>query len=1527
MRKFCILAGLILFCHCSLPGKELVLENKHAAFHFSAENNYALSAIVNKATGRTVAMKMPRRGEGGLWRVRLLNDKGQTSLVYPSGPVESTIKNGHAEFLWKNRQLNGQQLNIRVTVSLPEDSGLARWNIEAEVSGKPADWIWSLDFPTLANIQSLGDDALLFPNIYGRIIRNPALRQFWGTSTHPGWCGMQFMAFYGSEQHKNLQYQEPSGRWMDGTHRGPADDETGLYISCDDPDHWRKEINAHGQNSTDAFTLELKHSPSFPYWPRDPARDAGKFTYRVPYDIKLGTFAGGAGKAVEIYRDEIKDRDFMARGPMRKPATGDGISPKLLASPLWRLTWDNPAESLQRVIDYYRMPMVFHRYGYTQNWFDYNFADFFPVVPFFREEQTILKRMGMISMPYTNSISWDTNTPSYARLGMDESATIAPDGIPTSRKHSTHYWSTMDPAHVKWPLEYNKLLERLIGTSNAGALYLDEGGQSNQACYAADKHPAHGGSYWTTGYRDMLKNMGRTAKKLYPEAFLTTETFTEDYIDLIDSYMIENPFQPSMWARNYDGFPLVSHVYHDYTTATLLDRPSMAEPIERLRLNYGLAYTWGMAIQAVAPGRNQKLDASPHAAFIRNLVQSAYRVGSRYLTGGKMAEVAVVADRSLIGKVPAAVIAPAYELKNFWGMPWKGTAVPASGWYDVSSHDFALTMVNVSGKEQQAEIRFFPEYLKTGNRQVWQTWPLPARKIGTLKDGTTPFFVTVPADDCAIVEVLENGPSEPRPLLDRRDEILHADKTFPTPVKKGNELYGADYSIVENSLKNNANTLTLLSPQTSRARQIEKNNHYFRNGIERKLENLNFDRIYPVGVTFAGEGKAAITSAGKVSFGELEVVKGGILSAGPGNILAVSPAGKIIQGEQPLHPGKWRILAYSPEVEASVPQTIRELAALSEQALKNAMALFESGIPPYAEREKAEELFALGNGMAFLATGKQLAAPVEYNWLIPEVPLALKGNVASLLNNFAVETEKRDDHSVLTVPHQAYGYTLPFIAMERLEANGSEFTLTALFDLEVAEPLLVEVERDARYAFRENDGVFRTSLRIQNFAPYDLKLGFEAELPEKWSIVQSETPPEFIVPGYTEIYLPVSIRNDSGKPARYQEIPVHVSYGERNKVKNRDYVVAVEKALAVPYTKNDQVISDITVGPQEGIFGAFSVLVGEDRKLNFGISGTNHIEILDENGNRLEFNHAAGENIVYEVPAPGVYTVRYGGGNTRTTVRNSTAYGYHAGIDLPFSPGPDALKGMKPYYFLVEKGAKYFEMSIGKTPYWPVAIPLFTFIRPDGEKAGATVTRQSMLTGNWYRVEVPKGMDGKLWSISFDGGVLQLMLGEGAVPFISPVREGAMSLSRKQPVPRPESSVTFDYRVSSESVSKMHIGNISGWKVLSKGVDRVGKSIVLTRETEQPLSGKAIFSYDAMYKTSVPYGPTTYPYLQWLEKTPDGHWRWQTTGQHNIWPGADWKTIEIPVQLTGECRNFMIGIHIERKGEYSFRNFKLVPAK
>lgn len=1399
MKK--LVTALLAVSAASLLAAVPTLENKKVRFQFTPEN-YALSGIKNLETGHTVKIQKPT----SLWLLKLIDGNKAIADIAGDSPAAATIeREGSTQvmtLIWDGRIRKNDRWEVTMTITLPDNSSIADWHVTAKTNGKPALWIKELQFPRLENVASLGNDRLVYGHHLGRMVRSPGKRIGLTHIVSPGEWSMQFAAFFGSPSTPPDQFKSNE---VIGYQRGIASDETGLFIAADDERHYHKVMHAE-RKPDNCFSLAILNYPVFPFWPADSGKRSGRFTYSMPYKIKLGTFSGGVGKAAALYRDIVKDRKDI-KG--KQIYVNSNVSKKVLDCVFWgKIYWSSNKviPEILKMRDYLKVPVNTHWVRYSVNPFDDNNLNYFPSVANYREGVKTLREANIGVGPYICCGVWDKDTESYRRFGIKDA--VALDEFLDPRvwilHHQVSYW--MHPASPVWRKQYHDVTMKMFGQWDTDGQYLDVMAAGGFLSYNTALHKPHGGIYWADGNRRLMDSLKKGTSSVQENPYLVSEGFSESYIGKLDAYLMLDATRYAWRHRTAEEvYPLFSLVYHDYAVTYGSDC-EQSLGIDDFRWQMGLHFVWGSQLCYSSyliedPGK------TAHDVFTRDLAQAWHRSGYKYLTGGQGIEIAQTATEKEAGNAPAAVISRkvTVPLKDTMGKPfnWEGPAVPASAWkaYD---NTIGFTMANISGKAQKIELIVGRKALNSQYETLWRTWPLPAVKLGKISDRTKMNLV-LPADTCMILEIRDDSAPVIRPLTEQPSLTMAADSkgVFPVLNVKAGKLYGTDsaYTLHQNNSVKVCNAAgTPLKAKTHHWRYVEGI------GGPRTPDYRTFHLLKDSGCTLTACKSASVRIISEIMTAEVELDKTAELK-GAGKVLLATAENQLVYGQDTLklRPGKYRIAAWNAEEAWQTPSSaslMNSLAAISVKAQKEGTALLTGdNILHSAVRKSGERMFALGNAATWIATGKKAEMVNTHDWLIPAKTMKVSyaspvsGNLKLLNTPHVGETEiirsGTSSFDVTAGSIEATSNLFRMLFTATLSAGQNQFALSSLDYLEVAEPLIVEIPWDLEYINKsEYADVVHGKVQVANVSDLTLPIRISAELPDGWILDPGENKLDYELKGHTRAVYPLVFRmKDQKKSARKQTFTVKVNYSDKDyttvyediSVTNRE--MQIRKAapgtdreswtgimrghamLAIPACKSKEVtlkFQRINVGPNPTSSLTWKVL---NKKLEPVSTHT------------VSFKN----NDPVEVKAPLIQS-----GDTyisidcrffKVAVSGVPNYGLTASVDDPFIMFTAEQEKDITVYFSVNEGAESFELRA--TDGGPLEQARIIVCDPAGKAVFNRYGRYS--SSDAIRIPVKTGQDGKVWSMKIRPDQdLSVMLGNGAAPWLSMNKSAVIGNAAKQ---------------------------------------------------------------------------------------------------------------------------------------------------
>jgi hypothetical protein len=585
------------------PAKGLVLANDHVRLEFEP-TGMGLKSMLDLASRKE---HIPSgKGPHLLWQLKLgrgmrseVQDNNYKPCNYartetlPDGTRRAVLEWNDVRYWKENRALN-----VRVTIDLPANSGIALWRISVE---NHSDY-WGLQdvmFPVASGFPASGAYDVARPVFAsgGDLLRK---RTESVGGPHPsGFWPMQFCSL----------------------HLG----QDSVYLGTRDAEGRDKNFLIEPGKQTSVI-----HHPEF--------RDQPGSGWQDNYPVEFGVFRGSWVEAAHHYREwalrqkwasagRLSERDVPARMKNaafwlrdrwlpRDPKDGPELPPEELNRPLLA------------ALDQMGVPSGLHWYNWHQNAYDNQYPHFLPAKVGFAERVKQLESRGILVMPYINGCSADMNIPDWEKFA--PSANLDQAG---GYRH--HFYSetagrmlTMCPSQPFWQDTISRLVEDLVTTLKVGGVYVDQvSAMEPESCYnPTHGHPRGGGHYWADGNRELMRKVHLTARRGGRDVTITSEGADEIFLDQVDANLTWAP--PSA-----NEIPLMETVYSGYTLF-------FGSPCDYGRSDRFFRYAQG---QAMIDGRqngwmDSKLFDGTHEAKVSYIKQCArtHAAYPQYLTYGRL---------------------------------------------------------------------------------------------------------------------------------------------------------------------------------------------------------------------------------------------------------------------------------------------------------------------------------------------------------------------------------------------------------------------------------------------------------------------------------------------------------------------------------------------------------------------------------------------------------------------------------------------------------------------------------------------------------------------------------------------------------------------------------------------------------------------------------------------------------------------------------------------------------------------------
>lgn len=543
------------------------LNNECIMLDFSAENG-SLLRIRRADTGFNF---LHQPGFPGLWRLCLKHCNASTwivdSCLQESVGISHRRSEGEVvlELAW-NVQLpvQGETVKVKVLIRLPDDSALSFWRIEIEVNSKDYG-LWDVTFPIVDGLASKdshrGQDALSLPWQWGLLVHNP-LESITQTPRQSYWGSMGRYGYKYENDYPCQYTMQYFSYCVDGQ---------GLYLATHDSDAYYKTIGFYSGIECSSISYQVRNYPE----------DMGYETkfYRLPYDAVVGVFSGDWKTASEIYRQWAIQQRWCQLGTLDNRTD---IPQWIRETSFWYWNWLHPQrgapeEIVPAVIDLQKkmnVPTALHWYGWDG--YSFNSGINTPYAHPNHARQVALKRAtqtlrdnGIRSIPYINARLWVGGNDSWKINGAYAGACKTPEGLYYEEPWAQEsIFVAMCPTTSLWRDKLLYMMDDIVDKLGFDGIYVDQVASFNALpCFdSSHDHPLGGGTYWSDGYRDIMKHIRSKIRMKHPDAVFTTESCCETFIDCFDAFLtLDAGFNHNwLFGTNWEPIPLFTAVYHDY---------------------------------------------------------------------------------------------------------------------------------------------------------------------------------------------------------------------------------------------------------------------------------------------------------------------------------------------------------------------------------------------------------------------------------------------------------------------------------------------------------------------------------------------------------------------------------------------------------------------------------------------------------------------------------------------------------------------------------------------------------------------------------------------------------------------------------------------------------------------------------------------------------------------------------------------------------------------------------------------------
>jgi len=592
----------------------------------------------------------------GLWQLGLIRPASWTD---PLPPVEIPKLDYEGHEWWANRReyeadlvLDSNDFNppeltpdkdgLTLAWRIPAAGGEVRLTVRCDAAAErpgieltPIVCVpegWAVKWLVCPRIRGFGDaaeaegDALLYPENFGVLHRNPLADMTWFTGQYPGaanWC--QMTAWLHGDAGVLISIRDPESnhtgidaQYVEGAHLAPVNMERWHIHKGTAP--WIERApttlaDRVAQGWAPAMQIQCRH------WPEMTAQ------WECPYPVVVEGFSGGWFGAAQRHRAWAMQQRWCRRGPLH---TRDDVPDACTQLDLWFARYgfhpasDTPTpawefrDAMRRLRKVFDMPFGVHWY----HWHDFSWHSTFPThappVEGFREVVEELQDSGVVVMPYCQGrmLYRDRETIDHDR----RHATVEANGQPYLEMYTPQDdWPLALCPSDPWSAEqWYEAARMLWDDYGVEGVYFDQiTAMPPSLCYhAGHGHPLGGGNHYWRGYDHALAEM-EPLRSSSPERFLSSELLSDAFLDRIDLYLC---FVPVL----EDYVPLFPAIYGDYTM--LMGRSTPREVMENpalMALCQGEQFLFGAQLGWM---NDEILDVPAAAHYLRDLARLRSRV-------------------------------------------------------------------------------------------------------------------------------------------------------------------------------------------------------------------------------------------------------------------------------------------------------------------------------------------------------------------------------------------------------------------------------------------------------------------------------------------------------------------------------------------------------------------------------------------------------------------------------------------------------------------------------------------------------------------------------------------------------------------------------------------------------------------------------------------------------------------------------------------------------------------------------------
>lgn len=636
-RKSCMwLAALLLAgspvsaqneTRATRSGERITLANDHVEAVFRTAEAFDIETL--RLNGRELLEAGMNRTP---WVLYYKGTQGESPelkpehALYEGAEVRSDEGAETLVFTWQlTLDYSGTTYPVRMYVTLPDQSELLRWNIEADL---PEGWmVTDLKFPCLT-IERPADGKILTTEGWG--VEKPLDIATFEARYPSHASAMQFIIVH-----------NPEGAFYYGTEDRRGCGKT-YAAQCT-----RDEVRF-----SDAI-------PASAGWTRD-----GLF--RLPWESLTGyTPAGWEDAVVRWYRPFTYTTEWGS-----KKLADRNIPQWCYDADIWirgRYVADDTLDAVKRAATFFGEGIGIHWYYWHNHPYDTHYPDYLPAKEGFKEMIRTAQSLGAHVTPYINGRLWDPAADSYRPdHGYDASCRKRDGSLYTEIYPTSKVLNTVTcPSTDIWHGKIINLVDRLQKELGVDGVYIDQiSAAAPEPCWNENHpHPVGGGDFWYDGYRRLIGKI--RSGYLQEGKILTSEENSECYLDLFDMQLVVNTPHNAVDCRIRPVFPMV---YSDRViTSGFTYSPLSAEGMTDGDFRYEIAKAllWGSQPGWVDPRYLMSEGARTEASFLKTLKEFRHGLHDVIYGGRFLRELAADGDNPMMHAPgfgdEAAVLASEWE--------------------------------------------------------------------------------------------------------------------------------------------------------------------------------------------------------------------------------------------------------------------------------------------------------------------------------------------------------------------------------------------------------------------------------------------------------------------------------------------------------------------------------------------------------------------------------------------------------------------------------------------------------------------------------------------------------------------------------------------------------------------------------------------------------------------------------------------------------------------------------------------------